>query len=188
MVRSLVPYDITICGIPDLDSHRETGITHALSIIDVDEPDPAAFRRYRNVRRLLLRCDDVVAPYAGFQAPSREDVQKLVEFGATLPDEAHGGHLLIHCHAGISRSTAAAAIIMAQHNPGKEQEAFLQLLDMRPHAWPNTRIVTFADELLDRNGAMLEGLQAYRRALLQRKPHLAEVIRNIGRGHELPSD
>ena len=186
MVRSLVPYDITICGIPDLDSHREKGVTHALSIIDPDEPDPSAFKRYRNVRRLLIRCDDVVAPYAGFQPPSREDVQKLIEFGATLPDEAHGGHLLIHCHAGISRSTAAAGIIMAQHNPGKEQEAFLHLLDMRPHAWPNTRIVAFADEMLDRNGAMLEALNAYRRELLKRKPHLAEIIRNIGRGNELP--
>lgn len=186
MVRSLVPYDITICGIPDLESHREKGITHALSIIDPDEPDPSAFRRYKNVRRLLIRCDDVVQPYAGFQPPSKEDVQKLLEFGATLPDEAHGGHLLIHCHAGISRSTAAAGIIMAQHNPGKEREAFLHLLDMRPHAWPNTRIVTFADQLLDRQGAMMDGLVAFRRELLKRKPQLADIIRNIGRGDELP--
>ena len=29
-------------------------------------------------------------------------------------------------------------------------------------------------------------LVAYRRALLQVKPHLSEVVRNIGRGHELP--
>ena len=186
MVRSLVPYDITICGIPDLDSHRESGVTHVLSIIDPDEPDPAALRRYRDVERLLIRCDDIVAPYSGFQAPSREDVERLVSFGATLPDEAHGGHLLIHCHAGISRSTAAAGIVMAQHNPGREEEAFLHLLDMRPHAWPNTRIVTFADELLDRKGAMVEALKAYRRELIRRKPHLAEIIRNIGRGHELP--
>ena len=186
MVRSLVPYDITICGIPDLDSHREKGVTHVLSIIDPDEPDPSAFKRYKGVRRLLIRCDDVVAPYAGFQPPSREDVQKLIEFGATLTDEAHDGHLLIHCHAGISRSTAAAGIIMAQHNAGKEVEAFQHLLDMRPHAWPNTRIVQFADDLLDRNGAIMEALVEYRRELIRRKPHLAEIIRNIGRGNELP--
>ena len=40
--------------------------------------------------------------------------------------------------------------------------------------------------MLDRNGAMLEALNAYRRELLRRKPHLAEIIRNIGRGNELP--
>ena len=75
---------------------------------------------------------------------------------------------------------------MAQHNAGREVEAFQHLLDMRPHAWPNTRIVQFADDLLDRKGALLEALVEYRRELLRRKPHLAEIIRNIGRGHELP--
>ena len=47
-------------------------------------------------------------------------------------------------------------------------------------------MVEFADRLLKRDGAMLAGLNAYRRALLKEKPHLKDVIRNIGRGHELP--
>jgi hypothetical protein len=47
-------------------------------------------------------------------------------------------------------------------------------------------MVEFADTLLERDGALLRGLLAYRRALLQEKPHLSDVIRNIGRGHELP--
>ena len=90
------------------------------------------------------------------------------------------------CHASISRSTAAAAILMCQHAPGQEEAAFLKLLGMRKHGWPNTRMVEFADTLLKRDGALLRGLLAYRRALLQEKPHLSDVIRNIGRGHELP--
>ena len=48
-------------------------------------------------------------------------------------------------------------------------------------------MVEFADALLKRDGAMLRGLVAYRRALLAAKPHLSEVVRNIGRGHEIPA-
>jgi predicted protein tyrosine phosphatase len=95
--------------------------------------------------------------------------------------------VLVHCHAGVSRSTAAAAILMCQHAPGQEEAAFLKLLELRKHGWPNTRMVQFADTLLKRDGAMLRGLVAYRRALLEAKPHLSEIIRNIGRGHELPA-
>jgi hypothetical protein len=47
-------------------------------------------------------------------------------------------------------------------------------------------MVEFADQLLKRDGALLGGLLAYRRALIKAKPHLSEVIRNIGRGNELP--
>ena len=105
---------------------------------------------------------------------------------ATDVHAAPGGHALVHCHAGISRSQAAAAILMCQHAPGQEEAAFLRLLELRKHGWPNTRMVEFADRLLKRDGAMLAGLNAYRRALLKEKPHLKDVIRNIGRGHELP--
>ena len=89
--------------------------------------------------------------------------------------------------AGISRSQAAAAILMCQHAPGQEEAAFLRLMTLRKHGWPNTRMVEFADALLERDGALMRGLLAYRRALLQEKPHLKDVIRNIGRGHELPA-
>jgi len=111
---------------------------------------------------------------------------KVLEFGERVHAQPES-HVLVHCHAGISRSTAAAAILMCQHAPGHEEEAFLKLLGMRKHGWPNTRMVEFADDLLKRDGALLRGLLAYRKALLQAKPHLSEVIRNIGRGHELPA-
>ncbi len=76
---------------------------------------------------------------------------------------------------------------MTQFAPGNEEEAFLKLLDLRKHGWPNTRMIEFADTLLKRDGAMLRGLVAYRKALLDVKPHLKDVVRNIGRGHEIPT-
>lgn len=186
MIRTLVRYDITICGIPELDLHREAGVSDVLSIIDPFEPEPAVFDRFHPHRRQTLRFDDVMSRSAGAQAPEDDHLEELLAFGRAMEAAGDATHLLIHCHAGVSRSTAAAAILMAQHNAGREADAFLALLDLRAQAWPNTRMVQIADRLMGRNGALVEGLVAYRRALLNVRPHLAEMIVNVGRGNELP--
>ena len=182
----LLTHKVTICGIPELPLHCSTGVSHVLSIIDTHEPRPPALDDYFEIDHELIRFDDVVAEYPGFEACTPAHIVKVLAFGERVHADPQG-HVLVHCHAGISRSTAAAAILMAQHAPGQEEAAFLKLLGMRKHGWPNTRMVEFADELLKRNGAMLRGLVAYRRALIEAKPHLSQVVRNIGRGHELPA-
>jgi predicted protein tyrosine phosphatase len=186
MIRTLVRYDITICGIPELDLHREAGVSDVLSIIDPYEPEPAVFTRFQPHRRQTLRFDDVMSRTPGVQAPEDHHVEALLAFGRAIDQAGDATHLLIHCHAGVSRSTAAAALLMAQHNPGREADAFMALLELRAQAWPNTRMVAIADRLLGRNGALAEGLVAYRRALLNIRPHLAEMVMNVGRANELP--
>jgi predicted protein tyrosine phosphatase len=181
----LPSHKLTICGIPELPNHAAGDVSHVLSIIDSQEPRPPALDDYFDIEHELIRFDDVVAEYPGFGACTLQDIERVLAFGERLQAKP-GGHLLVHCHAGISRSTAAAAILMCQHAPGQEETAFLRLLELRKHGWPNTRMVEFADRLLKRDGALLKGLVSYRVALLQAKPHLREVIRNIGRGHELP--
>lgn len=181
----LLTHKVTVCGIPELPQHSSTGVSHVLSIIDTHEPRPAALDDFFEIDHELIRFDDVVAEYPGYEACTPAHIVKVLEFGERVHANPQG-HVLVHCHAGISRSTAAAAILMAQHAPGQEEAAFLKLLGMRKHGWPNTRMVEFADELLKRDGAMLRGLAAYRRALIEAKPHLREIVRDIGRGHELP--
>ncbi|MFZ5779424.1 MAG: tyrosine phosphatase family protein [Pseudomonadota bacterium] len=181
----LPSHKVTICGIPELPQHCSVGVSHVLSIIDTHEPRPPALDDYFDVDHELVRFDDVVAEYPGFAACTAAHIEKVLAFGERVHARP-ASHVLVHCHAGVSRSTAAAAILMCQHAPGHEEEAFLRLLALRKHGWPNTRMVEFADTLLGRDGAMLRGLVAYRRALLLEKPHLREIIRNIGRGHELP--
>ncbi|MBS0537991.1 MAG: dual specificity protein phosphatase family protein [Proteobacteria bacterium] len=178
-------HKVTICGIPELPQHVGTGVTHVLSIIDTHEPRPAALDTYATIDHELIRFDDVVAEYPGYEACNIGHIEKVLAFGERAHARA-GSHVLIHCHAGISRSQAAAAILMCQHAPGQEEAAFLRLLTLRKHGWPNTRMVEFADTLLKRDGALMRGLLAYRRALIAEKPHLSEIIRNIGRGNELP--
>src|SRR5690348_12264622 len=107
------PFGITICGIPEIAEHSTAGITHILSIHDPDLADPPEFGGFPPHRRLALRFHDIIEPQPDRVAPTSEDVERLLEFGAELGGTPKD-HLLIHCHAGVSRSTAAAALILAQ--------------------------------------------------------------------------
>ena len=102
---------LTICGIPELPQHADRGVTHVLSIIDTYEPRPIALDNYPTlIERELIRFDDVVAEYPGFAACTPEHIEQVLAFGERVQD-VPGAHVLVHCHAGISRSTAAAAMM-----------------------------------------------------------------------------
>ena len=123
----LAPYKVTICGIAELGLHCGAGVSHVLSIIDTHEPKPMALDQYLGIDHELIRFDDIVAEYPGFEACTPQHIERVLLFG----ERAHKspeGHVLVHCHAGVSRSTAAAAILMSQFAPGEEEAAFLKLL------------------------------------------------------------
>src|SRR5215472_15266874 len=109
-------FRLTICGIPELAEHGAAGVTHVLSILDPDTLDPPAFEAFAPHRRLALRFHDIIEPRTDCAAPQKADVERLLAFGHELTD-AERSHLLIHCHAGISRSTASAALILMQARP-----------------------------------------------------------------------
>lgn len=163
----LTGYRLTICGLDELPVHAEAGVTHAISILDPQVPKPQVLSRYDGLRQhWLLRFHDISTRAPDMNAPEQADLEDLVAIGRELTASAEGGHLLVHCHAGVSRSTAAAAILLAQHNPGREAEAFDTVARLRPGAWPNARMVELADALLERNGALRAGLQAMQQARL----------------------
>ena len=88
----------------------------------------------------------------GLTAPAEVHVAGVVDFlRAWSPDAP----LLVHCWAGVSRSTATAFIAACIHNPDVEEAKIARTLrDASPTAWPNSRIVAIADEILSRNGRM----------------------------------
>jgi predicted protein tyrosine phosphatase len=172
-----------ICGLDELIGHQGRGITHVLSILDPDWPDPAAFRAFDPHFRATFRFHDAIEPGPDILLPQRGDVEAILTFGR---DAAEAGGLLIHCHAGISRSTAATLMILAQAHPReREDELAERLLQNRPQAWPNSRMITFADELLDRHGRLSAATAGIYARQLERRPELAEIMRRGNRAREV---
>ena len=183
--NELVPFQLTICGIDELAGHCAAGVTHVLSILDPGWPEPEPLSIFDVNRRLKLRFHDVIEAHPGWIAPERWDVELLLAFGRDLT-ASWNTHLLIHCHAGVSRSTAAAVLVMAQTCPDRPaDEALRQVARLRPRAWPNLRIIEFGDEILGRRGEIVEAARAHYRRALEREPWLAEAMIEGGRGREV---
>lgn len=119
---------------------------------------PGAEAAFEAEHRLDLRFNDIAAPREGLVAPSLEHVEALIEFAQGWTGAQP---LLIHCWAGVSRSTAAAYVVAcARTAPGREGEWAARLRDAAPTATPNPLIVAHADRLLDRGGAMVRAVEA----------------------------
>ena len=114
-------------------------------------------------RHLRLRFHDVhVAGYDEI-APSAEHVDQLLEFLSELDPE---DDLLIHCRAGISRSTAAAFIAACFLNPDVPERALaLALRRASPAARPNQVMVALADAAMGRDGRMTQAISTTGRDL-----------------------
>ncbi len=148
---------ITVCSLAALAIEAErVRPAHVISLVDPGQPvsRPAGVAPSDH---LVLEFHDITAPLPGHVAPRDEDIERLIAFG-----EAWGGTspTLIHCHAGISRSPAAAFILMCQANAGREDEAALALRRHGPHALPNRRMVELGDILLGRGGRLVAALRA----------------------------
>ena len=77
-------------------------------------------------------------------------------------------------------------MILAQAHPHEgEDELADRLLQTRPVAWPNSRMITFADELLDRNGRLMAATAGIYAQQLVRRPELGETMRRLNRAREV---
>lgn len=183
MSSPLLPYKITICGLAELCLHNQAGVTHVLTILDPQWPDPEDFTAYGPHRRTVWRFHDVIGEHSGMVPPQPADVEAILTFG-----RAPGGidHLLVHCHMGISRSTAAAVILLAQHHLGREAEAFDHLWAIRPKSWPNSRMVGLADVMLGRDGALVAAMRTHHVRVARAFPDFAALLRLGERAAEVP--
>jgi predicted protein tyrosine phosphatase len=182
-----IPFKITVCGIDELPQHSDIGVTHVLSILDPEWPVPDAFGSFGEHERLELRFHDVIEETPGMVPPQEAHVAQVLAFGRDIVAEpAPGAHLLVHCHAGISRSTASMILIVAQARPAVPASAIAQeIFRMRPKAWPNLRIIEMGDAMLGRNGELVAAVKEIYRAQLETRPHLATVMTEGGRAREV---
>ena len=175
---------LTICGLGELCSYQASAVSHVLSILDPGFPDPEDFAGYGPHHRLTLRFHDIIEPVPGQILPQAEHVERLIGFGRDLAGDPLD-HLLVHCHAGISRSTAAMSILLAEAHPERdEDDIFAEILGIRPHAWPNSVMIGLADDLLGRGGRLELALRRLYGEQIRRRPDLAEMIRRVGRERE----
>jgi predicted protein tyrosine phosphatase len=174
---------LTVCGLDELDRHSERGVTHVLSILDPEWPGPDALEDFEPHSRVTFRFHDAIEPERGVVLPQKSDVDAILAFGR---DAGGVNHLLIHCHAGISRSTAAMLMILAQAHPHEFEDAIVdRLLEIRPQAWPNSRMIGFADERLGRDGRLSAAVARIYSRRLKAEPELAETMRRLNRAREV---
>jgi predicted protein tyrosine phosphatase len=179
------PFAFNLCGLDELEGHRETAATHVLSILDPEYPVPEAFGQYGEHERLELRFHDIIDPTPGMILPAPGHVAAVLAFGRSL-SAAPGTTLIVHCHAGISRSTAAMTLILAQAMPDLSAEAALALVHgLRDKAWPNLRIIEMGDAMLGRGGSLVAAATALYRLQIERRPQIVAFMDECGRGREI---
>ena len=154
---------IFVCPLSRLEATLED--SGARWMVSLMGPGKSSARPSTITRGFLgLEFHDINGPREDLLPPTEEDVSKLLRFFSSWDADSP---LLIHCWMGISRSTAAAAIALAQHDPGQDMMRLAhRLRKASPIATPNPLMIKLADEQLGLNG------------------QLSAAIATIGRGAE----
>jgi predicted protein tyrosine phosphatase len=149
---------LIVCGLSEVERLiAERRPSHLVTLLDpasmIETPAGLAAQRH-----LRVGVNDIAEPMEGLVLPGERVVTDLIAFARDWDEAAP---MLIHCWAGISRSTAAAFTIACERSaPGKEAAIARALREAAPHAYPNRRIVALADDLLGRRGRMVDAVEA----------------------------
>ena len=147
---------IHVCSLRLLDnSIAQTGASHLVTLINEDTmpPTPAGIAPENHLK---LGMNDIIEPIEGLTPPSDSHVGELIDFVAAWDRRSA---MVIHCWAGISRSTAAGYVALCQINPGVDEQTIAATMrTASPSATPNRLIVEIADRILGRDGRMLAAI------------------------------
>jgi len=149
---------IHVCSLARLHATvEETGARHVVTLLKdthlVERP-----RAVMQQNHLILGMDDIVMPFDGYIAPAEEHVAQLIDFVIAWDRRAP---LVVHCYAGISRSTAGAFAAVCALNPHRDEAVIArELRRLSATATPNIRIVQLADDMLGRDGRMVAAIGA----------------------------
>jgi predicted protein tyrosine phosphatase len=149
---------IHICSLSRLHHTVETaGARHLVTLLKdtdlVQRPECVIADNH-----LILGMDDIAMPIEGYVAPGDEHVNRLIAF---VRGWDRAAPLVVHCYAGISRSTAGAYVAACALNPRRDELQIAQALRLAsPTATPNPRIVSLADRMLRRDGRMVAAIES----------------------------
>jgi predicted protein tyrosine phosphatase len=153
-----------VCPLSRLhDTVAETRASHVVTLMGASAEVPRV-TGIAAERHLFIGVSDIVEPLEGHVLAGAEHMEQLLAFVRAWGRESP---LVLHCWAGISRSTAGAYIAACALAPERVEAAIaFALREASPSATPNARFVALADDILGRRGRMVD------------------AIRKIGRGAE----
>lgn len=130
--------------------------THAISLLDPGtEMIPRASGGH-----LVVFVEDITGDRrsGGGSTPASADLERILRFSAALPTDAR---LVVHCHAGIGRSPAAALAILIQAG-STVSSAVDTIGHMRPWMSPNLAILRHAEVLLPSAEGLAAAVRSWR--------------------------
>lgn len=147
-------FDITISDIETAETIIANWATKAIGLID-PECYGAILPRSHYLQFYFHDSDNTEEPEYETDChtviPTKHHIERILAFSSTFTED---DRILVHCHAGISRSSAVAIAVFAQH--GREPfEAFYAAERVCPEMYPNRLILQHADELLSQNGNLV---------------------------------
>jgi predicted protein tyrosine phosphatase len=160
---------IHVCSLARLHSTvDETGASHIVTLLR--QTDRAARPGHiAPENHLILGVDDIATASDGQILPADEHVARLLAFAQGWDRKAP---MVVHCFAGISRSTAAAYAAACALNPARDEAEIARAIrDASATAMPNARIVAIADRMLQRDGRMVRAVEALGRGLESPEGH-----------------
>ncbi len=149
---------IHVCSLARLhDTVAETRASHIVTLLRLIDrvQRPASIAE---TNHLILGMDDISIPMDGYTHPAEEHVHDLIGFVQRWDRRAP---VVMHCYAGISRSTAGAFIAACALNPGRDEAAIARAIrGSSKTAMPNVMLVNHADRILGRKGRMVAAVEA----------------------------
>ncbi|MFZ5670090.1 MAG: tyrosine phosphatase family protein [Pseudomonadota bacterium] len=146
---------LIVCPLRDVETVvRFRRPSHLITLLDPHLMGESP--RFRPDRHLKIAVDDIWEPSEGMVPPDETVIARILDFGRTW-DAA--SPLLVHCWAGVSRSTATAFILACERHPDVKEATIAQALrKASPSATPNPLLVQLADEMLGRKGRMVDAV------------------------------
>ena len=147
---------IHVCSLAALpETVRRTGASHVLTVM-ANVEQVARPVSVLPANHLKVSMDDITEEMDGFTAPSEAHIEQVLNF---VRGWNRSAPLVVHCYAGISRSTASAFAAACMLNPHRDEISIArQIRAASPIASPNRLIVSLADKALGREGRMLRAL------------------------------
>ncbi len=148
---------IYVCSLSKLEATvAQSKASHIATLISEATP----VQRPQGVRaqdHLILSFNDISTPVEGMTPPGETHIDRYLSF---IDDWNRAAPLVVHCWAGVSRSTAGAMIALCTLRPDLDEDDIAgRIRAGSPEATPNSRMIAIADRRLERGGRMIRAAE-----------------------------